>query len=402
MGDLLRDDQLQRLRRAVPWVGLLLVAAVSLPPLLLVHPEALPVEPYPSLMLAWLAKVVVLAAMFGAVRVASWAAGADDPWAIWLETPLAVMAGLLTAWHWYGVDASVHVPPDWQWDMYFDILNGRRDAPHQFRALPYGFARAIELVTGDWTFACVAYRWFFTYWFLWGSYRFARLWHPAGASLLTLVPVGLLYPMSVKYYFGQLTDPLSHALFVFAYIQAVRGRAALLGASLALGVLAKETVVLMVPAYWACYRRGGWRTLLKAVALGLVCVAAFLAARLPYHWSAGFKQINGTQDLMILDNLGFAPPDRHYVPIAPIQDNYLHPALFVLPFVPFIAWGWRRIDPRLKALCLTLTPLLLLSNLCFGWMYESRNYVPLLPLLGTAALVAIAPTRKPLAASASA
>jgi len=56
-------------------------------------------------------------------------------------------------------------------------------------------------------------------------------------------------------------------------------------------------------------------------------------------------------------------------------------------FLPFIAFGWRRIDGRLKAIFLTLTPLMLLVNLCFGWMYESRNYMPLVPLLATMAAV---------------
>jgi hypothetical protein len=124
--------------------------------------------------------------------------------------------------------------------------------------------------------------------------------------------------------------------------------------------------------------------------LGLVCVAAFLAARLPFAWSLGFDKINGTEGLMILDNLGFPPPDRPYQPGAPIYQLYLQPALFVLPFVPFLAWGWRRLDGRLKVMCLTLTPLLLLCNLCFGWMYESRNYMPALPVLATAALFAVA------------
>ena len=249
--------------------------------------------------------------------------------------------------------------------------------------------RSLEHVTGDWTFSCVAYRWFFTYWFVWGCYRFARIWLPAALSLATLLPVGLLYPLSVWYYLGQLTDPLSHALFVFALIWTVQDRTALLAASLALGVLAKETVVLVVPACWACYWRGGLRPLLKAAALGAACVAAFLAARLPYGWYPGYETINGTERLMVLDNLGIGEP--YYKPAASAIENYLHPALFVLPFVPFIAWGWRRIDGRLKVMCLTLTPLLLLSNLCFGWMYESRNYMPLLPLLGTAALFAVAP-----------
>ena len=106
--------------------------------------------------------------------------------------------------------------------------------------------RSLEHVTGDWTFSCVAYRWFFSWWFVWGCYRFARLWFSGPLSLLPLLPVAALYPLSVWYYMGQLTDPLSHSLFVFACLWTVRDRTALLAASLALGVLAKETVVLMV------------------------------------------------------------------------------------------------------------------------------------------------------------
>jgi hypothetical protein len=298
----------------------------------------------------------------------------------------------MTGWHWYWRDSHEFFA-GWQQRMYLNILNHRQDAPHQFRPLPYGFARSLEHVTGDWTFACAAYRWCFTYWFVWGCYRFARIWLSYGLALVTLLPVALLYPLSVWYYWGQLTDPLSHALFVLALIWAARDRTALLAASLALGVLAKETVVLVVPAYWACYWRGGWRPLLKAAALGAVCVAAFLAARLPYGWYPGYEKINGTERLMVLDNLGIGEPQ--YSSAAPLWQHYLQPALFVLPFVPFIARGWRRLDFRLKAMCLVLTPLVLLSNLCFGWLYESRNYMPLLPPLATAALLAITPLQRP-------
>jgi hypothetical protein len=385
MGVLLRSDQLHRLRAGLPWLGLLLVAVLSLTPLLLERPPVEPVAPHSSTLLALASQGIVLLAMLAAIGVAAWVARADDRWAVWLVLPLALMAGLMTAWHWYWVDRHAFMA-DWQRTMYFDILSGRREAPHQFRPLPYGFVRSLELVTGDWTFSCVAYRWFFTYWFVWSCYRFARIWRTPALSLLTLLPVGLLYPLSVAYYWGQLTDPLSHALFVMACIYAVRDDAALLAASLGLGILAKETVVLMVPAYWACYWRGGLRPLLKAVGVGLVCVAAFLAARLPYGWYPGYEKLNGTDRLMVFDNLGIGEP--YYNSLASPLENYLHPALFVLPFVPFIAWGWRRLDGRLKALCLALTPLLLLSNLCFGWLYESRNYMPLLPLLGTAALFA--------------
>ena len=40
----------------------------------------------------------------------------------------------------------------------------------------------------------------------------------------------------------------------------------------------------------------------------------------------------------------------------------------------------------MRALFLVVTPLLLLSNVCFGWLYELRNYIPLVPLLATMAV----------------
>jgi hypothetical protein len=384
-----RIDRLPPLRDALPWVGLLLLAELSLPPLLLQRAPVGCVSPYSSPEVVWAVKAAVVVAMFAAIRVAVWVTSRDDEWAIWAEVPLVVLAGLMTAFHWYRVDSNEYTAA-WQQNLYLGILNHTYGAPHVFRALPYGFTRSLEQITGDWTFSCVAYRWFFSWWFVWGCYRCARLWFSGPLSLLTLLPVAALYPLSVWYYWGQLTDPLSHTLFVFAALWAVRDRTALLAASLFLGVLAKETAMLMVPAYWACYWRGGVRPVLKAAALGAVCVAAFLAARLPLGWHPGYGQINGTEALMVLDNLGFPPPDRPYQPGAPILMNYLHPALFVLPFVPFIAFAWRRIDARLLALVVVLAPLVLLSNLCFGWMYESRNYMPLLPLLGTAALFAVA------------
>ena len=60
--------------------------------------------------------------------------------------------------------------------------------------------------------------------------------------------------------------------------------------------------------------------------------------------------------------------------------------LFVGVFLPFLVRRWRHIPSHLRTLFLVVTPLLLLSNLCFGWLYESRNYMPLVPLLATMAM----------------
>jgi hypothetical protein len=392
-GTLTIGDVRRRIPPLLLWLGLGLVAVLSLAPLLFERLPADAVPPYASAVAAWGSKAAVVVVMLAAVAWRAAADRRDEPHAFALAGLFVTLAGLMTACHWYVIDRPPHLEA-WQFGLYGDVLNHRLEdgvryrIPHQFRPLPYGFVRSLEWLTGDWHFSCAAYRCFFTYWFVWGSYRFARLFLAARWALGTLVPLVLLYPLSIWHYAGQLTDPLSHALFVLAMVYAVEDRWLPLAAALGLGVLAKETVVLMVPAYWACY----WRrpvAFLRACVLGAVCVAAFLGARLPLGWQPGAKNMNGTERLMIQDNLGIGEP--MYNPAAPRSHNYLHPAVFVGTFLPFVAWHWRRTDRRLKALFLVLTPLLLLSNLCFGWMYESRNYMPLVPLLATMALGAPPP-----------
>jgi hypothetical protein len=405
-------DQLQRLRPFLPWLGFLLVAALSVPPLLVAPPVDWVA---PSLAGA---RVVVVLAMLGVLAVRAYLDRRDEPHALALALLFAALAGAMTAWHWGKVDRAP-LPANWQRETYLAILNHTMDPPHQFRPLPYGFTRSLEWVTGDWLFSCLAYRWFFTYWFLWCSHRFARLFLGRAWALAALVPVVLLYPLSVWYYWGQLTDPLNHALFLLALIYVIQDRWLALAAALALAVAAKETAVLVVPTYFLCACYAGLMPLFRAAesgtpldrlevgleklvavvggktaVLGAACVAAFLAVRLPLGWRPGNESMNGLPELMIGTNLGIGTPLAHT--FVPLYQNYLHPALFVGAFLPPIIWGWRRIDGRLKVMCLTLTPLLLVSNLCFGWMYESRNYMPLVPVLATAALYAVAtPERRP-------
>jgi hypothetical protein len=365
--------------------GMLLLGAVSLGPLQaggwLAVPERAPWVWAPGMLLVLLGMGLVIAATVRAARP-------DEPSAgrVWLLA--AFLAALATAWHADWVD-SIPAHARWQRTIYTDILRGKAEAPHQYRALPYGFTRAVEWLSGDWRFACLAYRWFFTAWFLWAWYRFARLFHTPGRALATLAAFPLYYPLSVAYYRGQLTDPLSHCLFAAALIYAVRDCPVRLGLALALGVLAKETVVLMVPTYAACQAWRGWRTLKRTAGLGAVCVATFLAARLPLGWRPGYEALNGTNGLMVTSNLGIGPP--LYESDVPMVMNYIHPLLFVGVFVPVVAARCQETDGRLKALFLVLVPLLLASSLCFGWLYESRNYMPLLPLLTTMVIGPTAP-----------
>lgn len=378
------------------WAGLTLTAILCLGPYVL---ERRPVD-FLAPDDAWLSglagKALVAGLMAAALAVRAWADHRDGREGAGLTLSLAVAAAALTLIHWHGVDqrwvADIKFPSGrnyfaegWQRDHYLAVLNHKPGgAPHTFRPLPYGFARLTERTTGDWWFACTSYRWFFTYWFLWAYYGFVRRFLGPRRAALALVPYLLVYPLSVWYYLGQPTDPLSHTLFVLALAYAVEDDVTALAAALALGVTAKETVVIMVPAYWACHWRRGWPALAWTAALALVAVAALLAVRLPWGWRLDLASINNTSQIMIGPNLGIGL--SNYVGMARPFQNYLHPLLFVGLFLPFIFRRWRDADPRVKALTLVLTPLLLLSNLCFGWLYESRNYVPLLPLLTTLAL----------------
>jgi hypothetical protein len=305
-----------------------------------------------------------------------------EPGALRNTLLFATLAGAMTACHWVLVDRDP-VRLEWQRDLYIRLFNYDYDAPHQYRPLPYGLVRLLERVTHDWQFSCMAYRWFFTFWFVWAAHRFARLYHEPRRALLTVVPLALLYPLSVLFYYGQLTDPLSHALFVLALIYVLEDRRVALAGALALGVLAKETALVMVPIYLACHWRRGWVGLRAAAGLAVAGAAAFMAARSP-GWRPGFQAINGTGGWMIGTNLGIGEPIAWTS--VPLWQNYLHPLLFVGAFVPALARHWGRLDPQLRTLCLTLTPLLLASSLCFSWLYESGKYMPLVPVLATMAL----------------
>jgi hypothetical protein len=376
-------------RSLVTGVSLGLLALLCIVPLLLEPRREALLEPYASPTVTVLAAALVLLLMGLALRIRVRLDRADEPRAAINMALFVLLAAAMTGMHWIEVDRSPVVRA-WQQRIYLQQFNGAYEAPHNYRPLPHGFVCLVEHVTRDWGFACTSYRWFFTVWFLWASYRLARRYLEPNRALLVLAPVALLYPLSILRYWGQLTDPLSHTLFVLAFLYLLEDRPVALAAALALGVLAKETVVIVAPAYLACYWRRGWRAWLITAALGGACVMAFLAARVPLGWRLGFGHINGTSGLMTDLNLGLGPPIPDRYP--PLWEHYAHVLLFVGVFLPPIVWRWRVLDPRLRALAGVVTPLLLLSNVGFGWLYESRNYLPLVPLLAT---MALSPARRP-------
>jgi hypothetical protein len=400
-------DSDHRLCRLLLWGGLVPVALVSLGPLLLTRR---PVDFVPGSPGGHLspAKLLAIFLLLVPVVLGVWADRTALRRPLLAGCAFLVLAGVMTALHVYIVDRRTTMvytveagqpvgrpfPVGWDWQryLYLALFNGKTEGyqgngtmvPHVYRPLPYGFTRSLELLTGDWWFACLAYRCFFNFWLLWATYRFVGLFTGPRRAALGVLILLALYPLSIVTYWGQLTDPFSHALFVLSLLFIVEDYWPGLFVAVVLGVLAKESAVVLVPAYWAVHYRQGLVSLGRAAVLGLGATAAFLAARMPLGWRPGSGLIHSMPGLMILTNLGIGTPLA--TSSIPLYQRYLHLFLFVGIFLPFIALRWRHTDPRLRALFLTLAPLLVLSNLAFSWVHESRNFVPLLPVLIAMAL----------------
>jgi hypothetical protein len=394
-------------------VGVLVVAGVALAPLLL--------EPRPVRFIGLLPtasvtgpKVCVALALLLPIGLWLWADRRALQRPALVGCALLVLAGAMTAVHAFTVDfAYVTIPVPtadggpphpqtipyaavWQRHLYLAVFNnsaqpclGAGTLPHIYRPLPYGFTRVLEWASTDWWFSCLAYRCFFNFWFLWATYRFVlRYTGPARAWL----GVGLLvalYPFSLAYYWGQLTDPMSHALLTLGLIYIVEDNLPGLFVAVVVGVLAKETAGLLVVAYLAVHWRKGLPAFAKAAVVGVGAVAAFLATRLPLGWRPGSSPLHSISGFMVTANLGVGTPVAPTT--VPLLQRYFHLFLFTLVFVPFIVLRWRRTDPQLKALYLSLAPLIFLSSLCFSWMHEPRNFVPLLPIEAAIILAPAAP-----------
>jgi hypothetical protein len=151
---------------------------------------------------------------------------------------------------------------------------------------------------------------------------------------------------------------------VLALLGTVQGRWLLVLAAVALGVMAKETALILVPAYFAYHWQRGLPTLLHTALIGLAAAAAYVAVRLPVVGRPGWnhpEERRSGWSARISVSVRLFSRERPGIP------ELCATVAVCRTFVPLIVWHWRRADRRLRALFLTVTPLLLLSSLCFSW-----------------------------------
>jgi len=237
------------------------------------------------------------------------------------------------------------------------------DVPHSYRFLPNALVFCLQLGGVRFDAARDIYRLLVGLVLFYAIYRLASLYTSFVGSLLGMLLVAAVYPISFENYIGQLTDPLSHLSFVLGFLFLETTDFAALLTALLIGSLAKETV-LALAGFYAFFARRDKNHFAKAVILCAVSLAVYVLVRLIIlHGAMHYGQVSGTTPAHIAENLR----DRKWI------------ELFFMTagaYLPFLALGWRDTPPYLRNLVMFLVPVLLLSSLLFGWLAESRNYMP--------------------------
>ncbi len=292
----------------------------------------------------------------------------------------ALLAALLTDHHFHHVD---HFAMGWQIEQYGGILMHNYPPPDQYRFLPQGTLWWLALSNGDFVFSYLAYRFFFTFLLCQAIYRLARPYLSPQNSILIVFLYGVFYPLSTRYYYGNLLDPMSHLVMVTAFYYCWQRKFWSFFWLFVLGIFIKETMLLLAPCYYLMNlkttRLLAARNWQQIILLGLAGMAVFFACRLPFHFGYSFESLNRTPEWMIYANLGMARAKVTHT--VSVFERYLHPVLFLFMWLPLILWQRRRLPAPLFWTSLYLAAGLYATNLCFGWNHESRNFIPGLVLL---------------------
>ncbi len=282
----------------------------------------------------------------------------------WQAAVVAAMLGIGNGLlHWQAVDRPWL---QYQADEHTSIIAGSFYSPDQYRILTYALAEALVRLHLPIHSAHEVWRVIFTSASLYVFYRYLRGWFPPLASLLGLFMLAAAIPLTYVYYMMQVSDPFNMLVFFLAFWAMRQGRDAWLLPLVVVGMLNRESPI-MLPVFYAAVRVGRPpRTWLPwAAVLAAAAVAVYLGLRLVY---------------------GPKPPCCSTDPIAHLVTNFTDwrayvDALGVLNLALWGGWlGWRRCPPFLRRASL-IVPVFLVPYLMYGTVREARYYLPVLAIL---------------------
>jgi hypothetical protein len=265
--------------------------------------------------------------------------------------------------HWQSVDRSWR---DHQADEHVRIIAGNFYSPDQYRILTYALAELLVRLGLPIHSAHEVWRVIFTSASLFVFYRFARGWFSPMLALMGMFMLAAAIPLTYVYYMMQVSDPLNMLVFSLAFWAMREERDVWLIPLVGIGMLNRETPV-MIPFFYAALRWGRpWRSWVP------LCVATFVLAAMVYF---GLRLAYGPK-----------PPCCSTDPIEHLIVNFTDwrayvDVLGVLNIALWGSWiGWRRRPEFLRRASLVI-PLFLIPYLMYGTLREARYYLPLLAIL---------------------
>lgn len=257
----------------------------------------------------------------------------------------------------------------WQVEVHEKVLKLSPEViPHSYRFLPNSITRFFEVLTGDFSYARGLYRYIFMFLLLFSIYFYSRLYCNHEKSLLAVLLYSMVYPITIKYYAGQLTDPLSHFLFVCSFIFIQLDLFGLFSLTILYGILTKETILIM-PIYYILLKIKDKKSMVKGTILFIICILIVFFIRIMVNNNSNsnlmYKSISGVDLSHFKENL------------------FENKSVWVLQIVytigilmPFYILSWKIARKELRNLVLFLLPILFISNTMFSWLYEARNLIP--------------------------
>jgi hypothetical protein len=260
----------------------------------------------------------------------------------------------------------------WQLATQRDVVNLNLGAiPHTYRFLPNSIVRLAQFFTGSFVYGRTLYWLTMMFLLLFSIYYYARLYCSHEKALLTVLFYAGVFPITIRYYAGQLTDPMSHLTFVLSFIFLEMNLFLYFALAILIGTLAKESIFVMA-VYFLLFRRAEKRYALKTVfifaagAALMYCVRFLIlpGAVAPLNDYFVITNLKGTWIPYLFENFGD-------------YNRWVGQLVFTVGiFIPFLILAWKSADRRIKNLALFLLTTLLLSNMTFSWLVETRNLIP--------------------------
>lgn len=254
----------------------------------------------------------------------------------------------------------------WQFALHDSVINLEKEVlPHSYRFLPNYLLHYFMILTDDFQFSTYLFRLIFMICLLYSIYYYGLLFFSHKTSLLAVLIYAVAYQISIRFYAGQIIDPVSHLCFVLSFIFLELDMFLYFALVVVVGCLAKESIAVMA-VYYVIGSIWHRRTVLKACLLVALCVAVIAAIRLSVSHGIRYENISNVGLDHIRYNIGQINP-------------WVRQVLFTVGiFIPFVVLSFKETVRPLRNLIIFLLPVLAISNLQFSWLGETRNLIPVL------------------------